>query len=102
MNVTDKNFEKEVLNSDLPVLIEFWASWCLPCKMMEYILNDLEEDYDGRVKIAKINVDRNRITPEKYKVTGIPTFIIFKKGKVIDAKIGALSKNELIKMIEKS
>ncbi|MFX1392099.1 MAG: thioredoxin [Promethearchaeota archaeon] len=102
MDTTDKNFNEVVLNSEIPVLIEFWASWCVPCKMVEYILNELEVIYDGRIKILKLNVDRNRITPKKYKVTGVPTFMIFKNGEVIITKMGALSKTQLIKIIEKS
>ena len=102
MEVTDKNFEKEIINSEIPVLIEFWASWCVPCKMVEYVLNDLEDDYDGKIKIAKLNVDRNRMTPKKYTISGVPTFMTFKNGNIIDTKIGAQSKKDLIKMIEKA
>ena len=101
MNVTDKNFEEEVINSDIPILIEFWASWCLPCKTMEYLLNELEEEYDGKIKIAKFNIDRYRIIPKKYELTGVPTFMTFKDGNIIESKIGAQSKKDLIEMIEK-
>jgi thioredoxin 1 len=101
MNVNDKNFEKEIINSKIPVLIEFWASWCVPCQMIEYVLNELEEEYNGKIKIAKLNVDRNRVTPKKYKLSGVPTFITFKNGDIIESKIGAQSKKNLIKMIEK-
>ena len=101
MNVTDKNFEEEVINSDIPILIEFWASWCVPCKTMEYLLNELEEEYDGKIKIAKLNIDRNRKIPKKYDLTGVPTFVTFKDGKIIESKVGAQSKKDLIKMIEK-
>jgi len=100
MNVTDKNFEEEILNSKIPVLMEFWASWCIPCKQMDYILMELEDDYDLKIKIAKLNVDRNRITPQKYGLTGVPTFAIFNKGKLIKSKIGAQSKKNLIELIE--
>ena len=102
MNVDDKNFEEVIIKSKTPVLIEFWASWCVPCKMIEYILKELEEDYNGKVKIAKLNVDRNKISPKKYEVTGIPTFMIFENGKIVDKKVGALSKKDLIRMIEKA
>ncbi|MFX1238059.1 MAG: thioredoxin [Promethearchaeota archaeon] len=101
MEINDKNFEIDILKSKIPVLIEFWASWCVPCKMMDYILNELKEEYNGRILIAKLNVDRNRITSSKYNLTGIPTFMIFKDGKSINSKIGAQSKDNLVKMISK-
>ncbi len=101
MNVTDKDFDEKVINSKLPVLIEFWASWCIPCKTLDYILNELEEEFNDKIVIAKLNVDRNRKIPNKYNLTGIPTFSIFNEGEVIKTKIGAQSKKDLIKMINK-
>jgi len=101
MNVNDKNFEADVIKSELPVLIEFWASWCVPCKMMDYMLNELEDEYNGQIKIVKLNVDRNKIIPNRYNLTGVPTFMTFKNGKTIESIIGAQSKKNLIKMIEK-
>ena len=101
MNVTDKTFEKEILQSDKPVLIEFWASWCVPCKMMEYVLLELDDDYDGKIKIAKLNIDRNRKVPRRYDLTGVPTFMTFNGGKAIEKRVGAQSKKDLEKMIEK-
>lgn len=100
MEITDKSFEEKVLNSKLPILIEFWASWCVPCKMMEYLLYELESEYDGKIRVAKLNVDRNRRIPSKYNLTGVPTFMIFKNGKLIETKIGALNREDLVKMIE--
>jgi thioredoxin 1 len=100
MNVFDKNFDEEILKSPLPVLIEFWASWCVPCKMMEYVLMDLEKQYDGKIKIAKLNIDRNRKIPKRYDLTGVPTFMTFKEGEIKEKVIGAQSKKYLNKMIE--
>jgi len=100
IEVTDKNYEQEILKSEVPVLIEFWASWCVPCKMMDYLLNELEEEYYGKIKIAKLNIDRNKIIPLKFNLTGVPTFMTFKEGNIIESTIGALSKKDLIKMIK--
>jgi thioredoxin 1 len=100
MEVSDKTFYDEIIQSELPVLIEFWASWCVPCKMIEYLLKDLQQEYNGKIKIAKLNIDRNRTIPKKYELTGVPTFMTFKKGKIIETKIGAQSKIQLIELIE--
>lgn len=100
MEISDKTFYEEVIQSELPVLIEYWASWCVPCKMIEYLLKELNEEYDGKIKIAKLNVDRNRIIPKKYTLTGVPTFMTFKEGNIVETKIGSQPKKELIKMIE--
>lgn len=101
MEVTDKTFEKEILLSKKPVLIEYWASWCVPCQMMDYVLKELEEEYGDRLKIGKLNIDRNRKTPRKLGLTGVPTVMTFKGGDVIETRIGAQSKKNLIEMIEK-
>jgi thioredoxin 1 len=101
MEVTDKTFEKEILLSKKPVLIEYWASWCVPCQMMDYVLKELEVDYGDKLKIAKLNIDRNRKTPRKFELTGVPTVMTFKGGNVIETRVGAQSKKNLIQMIER-
>jgi thioredoxin 1 len=99
MELTDKNFEKEVLKANIPVLVDFWASWCPPCKMVEPVLDKLEKEYAGKVKIAKINVDRNPITSSKYQIKGVPTFILFQNAKIIKREVGAKSEKQLRQMI---
>ncbi|MEE8168656.1 MAG: thioredoxin [Candidatus Hydrothermarchaeales archaeon] len=100
MEFTEQNFEKEVLNSNIPVMVDFWGSWCPPCKMMEPLVDQLKEEYNGRVKIGKINVDRNQTIPRRYNIAGVPTFILFKRGKEVDRKIGAVSIEAMRKFIE--
>lgn len=100
MDVNDKNFDEKVINSKLPVFIEYWASWCVPCQMTDYVLRELEEEFNGKIIIAKLNIDRNRKIPRRYNLTGVPTFMTFKNGKIIDIKIGAQSKKNLVEMIE--
>ena len=100
MEISDKNFEEEVLKSKLPVLVEFWGSWCIPCKKMEEILNSLEEEYKGKIKICKININRNPKTATKYQITGVPTYLIFKNGKILKREIGAKSREQLKRIIK--
>ena len=102
VHVTDASFEADVISSKIPVLLDFWAAWCGPCKMIAPMLDELSNDYGGRIKICKIDVDDNPTTPNKFNVRGIPTLIIFKDGNVEATKVGALSKAQLIEFIESS
>ena len=101
-HVSDKNFAVEVLQSDFPVLVDFWATWCGPCRSISPILDELSKEYAGRVKVAKLNVDENPATPSQYGVRGIPTLILFKGGKIFDQIVGAVPKARLVAMVEKS
>ena len=92
VHVNDKNFTLEVLQSDLPVLVDFWATWCGPCKSIGPIIDELAKEYTGRVKMAKLNVDENPATPSQYGVRGIPTLILFKGGKILEQMVGASPK----------
>ena len=100
VQVTDASFDSEVLQSDLPVLVDYWAEWCGPCKMIAPVLNEVAEEYSGKVKIAKLNIDESPDTPPKYGIRGIPTLMIFKKGEVEATKVGAISKSQLMEFID--
>lgn len=102
IELTDGNFEAEVLDSDLPVLVEFWGSWCPPCKMMEPTLEQLAVDYDGRLRVGKINVDQNPRMATRYKIQGAPTFAVFRLGEVKGRRTGAQSEKQLENMLEES
>ncbi|HEB82489.1 MAG TPA: thioredoxin TrxA [Gammaproteobacteria bacterium] len=100
--VTDDSFEKEVLQSDIPVLVDYWAEWCGPCKMIAPILDEIVSEYAGKLKVAKLNIDENSATPPKFGIRGIPTLMIFKDGDVEATKVGALSKSQLTAFIDSS
>ncbi|MFO1196491.1 MAG: thioredoxin TrxA [Burkholderiaceae bacterium] len=94
-HVSDTSFDDDVLKSDAPVLVDYWAEWCGPCKMIAPILDEVSRDYDGRLQVAKLNVDENQAMPARYGVRGIPTLMLFKNGAPVATKVGALSKSQL-------
>jgi thioredoxin 1 len=100
VHVTDDNFENEVLQSSAPVLVDYWAEWCGPCKMIAPVLDEIAGEYQGRVKIAKLNIDDNPNTPPRYGIRGIPTLMLFKDGEVEATKVGAVSKSQLTAFID--
>lgn len=100
ISVTDSTFEQEVLSSEIPVLLDYWAEWCGPCKMIAPILNDIADEYSGKIKVAKLNIDENPGTPAKFGVRGIPTLMIFKSGSIEATKVGAMSKSQLSAFID--
>ena len=100
IHTSDASFEQEVLQSAVPVLVDFWAEWCGPCKMIAPILDEVAKEYEGRIKVAKLNIDENQNTPPKYGIRGIPTLMLFKNGNVEATKVGALSKSQLTAFID--
>jgi thioredoxin 1 len=102
VHVTDASFEEEVLGADVPVLVDYWAEWCGPCKMIAPLLDEIVDDYAGKIKICKLDVDTNTDTPTKYGIRGIPTLMIFKNGNADATKVGALSKTQLKEFIDDS
>lgn len=100
LHVTDDTFDETILNADGPVLVDYWADWCGPCKMIAPILDEISEEYSGKITIAKLNIDENPATPPKYGIRGIPTLMLFKGGNVEATKVGAVSKSQLTAFID--
>ena len=100
VHITDDSFEEDVLKAEAPVLVDYWAEWCGPCKAIAPVLGEIAEEYAGRLKIAKLNIDENPSTPPKYGIRGIPTLMLFKGGNVEATKVGALSKSQLAAFLD--
>ncbi|MCP5143588.1 MAG: thioredoxin TrxA [Gammaproteobacteria bacterium] len=100
VHVSDDSFESDVLKSDQPVLVDYWATWCGPCKMIAPILDEVSASYEGKVKVAKLDVDQNQSTSMKYGIRGVPTLMLFKEGNVVATHVGALSKSQLTAFID--
>ena len=98
----DENFENDVLNSSILTLIDFWAEWCGPCKQIGPILEEIAKEKKDTLKVIKLNIDENPLTPQKYGIRGIPTLMLFKEGKLIDSKVGSMPKSSLIEWVENS
>ena len=101
LEVTDDSFSNEVLNSELPVLVDFWAEWCGPCKMVSPIVEELANEYNGKVKVAKLDVDSNPQTATNYGIRGIPTLLMFKDGSAVDQIVGAIPKAQIAERLDK-
>ncbi len=100
VHVTDESFEREVLKSSEPVLVDYWADWCGPCKMIAPVLDQIAEEYAGKIRVAKLDIDKNPNTPPRYGIRGIPTLMLFKGGEVEATKVGAVSKSQLTAFID--
>ncbi|CAA0082651.1 Thioredoxin 1 [BD1-7 clade bacterium] len=100
VHATDDSFEQDVINSDSPVLVDFWAEWCGPCKMIAPVLDTIAAEYEGKIKVVKVDVDANKDVPAKFGIRGIPTLMIFKGGESAATKVGALSKTQLVEFVD--
>lgn len=100
LEFTDSNFDADVLGAEHPVLVDFWAEWCGPCRMIAPTVEAFADEYAGKVKVGKVNVDENNGTAARFNIRGIPTLLLFKGGKVVDQRVGAVGKSELVKMVE--
>jgi thioredoxin 1 len=100
IHVSDETFDQEVLKSELPVLVDYWAEWCGPCKMLAPIVDEIAKEYEGRLKVCKLDIDANPLTPPKYGIRGIPTLMLFKNGEVVATKVGAISKAQLTAFVD--
>lgn len=100
LTFNDSSFDQDVLNSDVPVLVDFWAEWCGPCRMMSPTVDSFASDYAGKLKVGKVNVDDNMGVASRYNIRGIPTLLLFKGGKVVEQRVGAVGKSELQKMVD--
>jgi thioredoxin 1 len=100
-HVTDEDFDREILKSEIPALVDFWAAWCGPCRTVGPVVEELADEYAGKIKIVKLNVDENKDTPTKYQVKGIPTLMLFKDGQVVDQIVGAAPKGRIKELLDK-